>query len=311
MPKLEKLDASFNNLTRLEKDFHGLPVLCLADLSNNRITSISPELVAKTRCSNHGVLNKLEILLQGLHHILNFSFQHCGNQSQLLFTISENPILCQDELPVLIAMMEAQEARLLGIAHCIMRQPEIAQNSQIFLTPPIPLLPMLKAQIPIIPNNIMHPSPSIVQVIIPAPIILQPAPIEQTTATVPTTPSTTTTTSSTVSSTTTSTISTTITTEAPLTTTISPTSTIEYTSTQSSSTTEMETLPTLDARSFIEVTPIPVTTVPLTTIETDNSVDENFSPMSQVIGPSPDRAQQLLEPEEPPEIVHDESLPTK
>lgn len=66
LPKLEKLDASYNNLTRLEKDFHGLPVLCLADLSNNRITSISPELVAKTRCSNHGVLNKLEILLQGL-----------------------------------------------------------------------------------------------------------------------------------------------------------------------------------------------------------------------------------------------------
>lgn len=37
----------------------------MADLSNNRITSISPDLVAKTRCSSHGVVNKLEILLQG------------------------------------------------------------------------------------------------------------------------------------------------------------------------------------------------------------------------------------------------------
>ncbi|KAJ6641720.1 Leucine-rich repeat-containing protein 15, partial [Pseudolycoriella hygida] len=224
LPKLEKLDASYNNLTKLEKDFHGLPVLCLADLSNNRITSISPELVAKTRCSIHGVLNKLEILLQ------------------------ENPILCHDELPVLIAMMEAQEARLLGIAHCIIRQPEIAANSQIFLTPPIPLLPILKAQIPIIPNNIMHPSPSIVQVIMPAPIILQPAP------------------------------------------------------------SETETV-SIDVQSFVEVTP--ATTVLLTTVETDNSVDENFSPVPQVMGPSPDRAQQLLEPEEPPALFHDESVPTK
>lgn len=27
---------------------------------------MSPELVSKTRCVNHGVLNKLEILLQGM-----------------------------------------------------------------------------------------------------------------------------------------------------------------------------------------------------------------------------------------------------
>lgn len=66
MPRLEKLDASFNNLTKLERDFHGFPVLCFADLSGNRISAISPELVAKTRCNNHGVLNKLEILLQGM-----------------------------------------------------------------------------------------------------------------------------------------------------------------------------------------------------------------------------------------------------
>lgn len=197
-------------------------------------------------------------------------------------------------------MMEAQEARLLGIAHCIIRQPEIQQNSQIFLTPPIPLLPMLKAQIPIIPNSIMHPSPSIVQVIMPAPIILQPAPIEQTTVTVPNIPSTTPPTTTTTSTT----ISTPVSTEAPLTTTIPTASTIETT------TEFIKEMETLDVRSFTGVI-TPVTSVPLTTVETDNSVDENFSPIPQVMGPSPDRAQQFLEPEEPPEIFHDESLPTK
>lgn len=66
LPKLEKLYSSYNNLSKLERDFHGLPALCFADLSNNHITHISPELVAKTRCNSHGVINKLEILLQGL-----------------------------------------------------------------------------------------------------------------------------------------------------------------------------------------------------------------------------------------------------
>lgn len=65
LPKLEKLYSSYNNLSKLEHDFHGLPTLCFADLSNNHITHISPELVVKTRCNSHGVTNKLEILLQG------------------------------------------------------------------------------------------------------------------------------------------------------------------------------------------------------------------------------------------------------
>lgn len=65
LPKLEKLNASHNNLTKLERDFHGLPILCFADLSNNHISYIAPDLVSKTRCSSHGVVNKLEVLLQG------------------------------------------------------------------------------------------------------------------------------------------------------------------------------------------------------------------------------------------------------
>lgn len=47
------------------KDFHGLPVMCAADLSKNMISSMTTDLVSNTRCSNHGVPNKLEIFLDG------------------------------------------------------------------------------------------------------------------------------------------------------------------------------------------------------------------------------------------------------
>lgn len=73
MPRLKKLNASFNQLTSLERDFHGLPVLCLADLSNNMISTISPDLVANTRCINHGVANKLEIFLKGKSFLYELS----------------------------------------------------------------------------------------------------------------------------------------------------------------------------------------------------------------------------------------------
>lgn len=49
----------------MSKDFHGLPVLCAADLSYNNIASMTIDLVSNTRCSNHGVVGKLEIILQG------------------------------------------------------------------------------------------------------------------------------------------------------------------------------------------------------------------------------------------------------
>lgn len=52
-------------MTTMNKDFHGLPVLCTVDLSHNNIASMSIDLVSNTRCSNHGVVGKLEIMLQG------------------------------------------------------------------------------------------------------------------------------------------------------------------------------------------------------------------------------------------------------
>lgn len=70
LPRLEELRASHNDLTILERDFHGLPVLCHADLSNNQIVALGRDLVSKTRCKiGHGVhegtWDTLKIYLQG------------------------------------------------------------------------------------------------------------------------------------------------------------------------------------------------------------------------------------------------------
>lgn len=65
LPTLETLNASYNLLNTMGKDFQGLPVLCVADLSHNNIASMTVDLVSNTRCSNHGVVGKLEIFLQG------------------------------------------------------------------------------------------------------------------------------------------------------------------------------------------------------------------------------------------------------
>lgn len=65
LPTLNFLNASYNFITSLENDFHGLPVLCTADLSNNMINLISPDVVAHTRCTTHGVQSKLDIFLRG------------------------------------------------------------------------------------------------------------------------------------------------------------------------------------------------------------------------------------------------------
>uniref|UniRef100_A0A336LY93 CSON008120 protein n=1 Tax=Culicoides sonorensis TaxID=179676 RepID=A0A336LY93_CULSO len=147
LPSLETLNASFNQLTVMEKDFYGLPVLCTADLSNNIIKHISINLVAQTRCSNHGVPNKLKIYLQ------------------------ENPVLCADNLPELVGAMEMRFARLIGVAHCIV--PQQIVDPSLNMQPPIPLQQMMKPQSigvsPILQP--MEPPPSIVQIIVPAALI--------------------------------------------------------------------------------------------------------------------------------------------
>ncbi|CRL08342.1 CLUMA_CG021345, isoform A [Clunio marinus] len=152
LPTLETLNASYNLLTTMEKDFHGLPVMCTADLSHNKIASMTTDLVSNTRCSNHGVVNKLEIFLQ------------------------ENPVLCDENLPQLVAMFEMYYARLMGIAHCIVPQllplPANPQSSLI-QQPPIELLASImnpNQQLPLGGNQM----PSIVQIIVPAQSLQHP-----------------------------------------------------------------------------------------------------------------------------------------
>lgn len=75
LPKLIDLNVAYNNLTKLDKDFYGLPVLCMVDLSHNQISYISPDLVSNTRCITHstGVVSILNIKIDGTN-FTNFKF---------------------------------------------------------------------------------------------------------------------------------------------------------------------------------------------------------------------------------------------
>ncbi|XP_053675779.1 insulin-like growth factor-binding protein complex acid labile subunit [Anopheles nili] len=151
LPSLETLNASYNQLTTMHKDFHGLPVLCVADLSKNMIRELSVDLVSNTRCSNHGVPNRLEIYLD------------------------ENPVLCNESLPELINQMDFYHTRLNGVAHCIVPQ-QIPVETPIFIQPPIAMLqPLLKPQAPLVPSNVMIQKPSIVQILVPTLVVPVPA----------------------------------------------------------------------------------------------------------------------------------------
>uniref|UniRef100_A0A182QSH9 Uncharacterized protein n=1 Tax=Anopheles farauti TaxID=69004 RepID=A0A182QSH9_9DIPT len=151
LPSLESLNASYNQLTTMHKDFHGLPVLCVADLSKNMIRELSVNLVSNTRCSNHGVPNRLEIFLD------------------------ENPVLCNESLPELINQMEFYHTRLNGVAHCIVPQ-QMPVEAPIFIQPPIAMLqPLLKPQTPLVPSSVMIQPPSIVQILVPSTLVMPAA----------------------------------------------------------------------------------------------------------------------------------------
>ncbi|XP_053665233.1 protein slit [Anopheles marshallii] len=153
LPSLETMNASYNQLTTMHKDFHGLPVLCVADLSKNMIRELSVDLVSNTRCSNHGVPNRLEIFLD------------------------ENPVLCNESLPELINQMEFYHTRLNGVAHCIVPQ-QMPVETPIFIQPPIAMLqPLLKPQAPLVPSNVMIQPPSIVQILVPSTLVMPAAAI--------------------------------------------------------------------------------------------------------------------------------------
>ncbi|XP_049884639.1 leucine-rich repeat-containing G-protein coupled receptor 4 [Pectinophora gossypiella] len=98
LPSLEELIAHHNNITALDKDFHGLPSLCLADLSYNQIQSMNYDLVAKSRCTINGIPSILKIYLQ------------------------DNPVLCDDRLYELMTVLESLNARVSGVSTCVAPQ---------------------------------------------------------------------------------------------------------------------------------------------------------------------------------------------
>ncbi|XP_017039601.1 insulin-like growth factor-binding protein complex acid labile subunit [Drosophila ficusphila] len=120
LPSLKILKVAYNNITKLDQEFKGLPVLCQANLTNNQISTISSELVTNTRCKNHKVPGKLEIHLD------------------------DNPIMCDVRLNELCRLMAVQEARIRGRSQCF-------ENDQEVCT----VLPMLyKVDLPIMVTNL-------------------------------------------------------------------------------------------------------------------------------------------------------------
>ncbi|XP_034106062.1 LOW QUALITY PROTEIN: insulin-like growth factor-binding protein complex acid labile subunit [Drosophila albomicans] len=143
LPNLKILKVAYNNISKLEHDFFGLPVLCQVNLTNNQISSISGELVTKTRCRNHNVAGKLEIHLD------------------------QNPIMCDVHLNELCPLMHAQEARIRGRSKCFEADQEVCT-----------VLPMLyKLELPpwVMKLNMgeNEGAKPIVQMILPSPLLIK------------------------------------------------------------------------------------------------------------------------------------------
>ncbi|ERL95432.1 hypothetical protein D910_12695 [Dendroctonus ponderosae] len=130
LPRLVELNATHNHLTILDRDFHGLPVLCDADLSSNQISAIGRELVTKTRCKiEHGV--------------------HDGTWGTLKVVLTDNPILCDAALPEITAEMETYHTKVTGVSYCppLNEQPTTAKANAYLGFLPDPTVP----SVPVIP----------------------------------------------------------------------------------------------------------------------------------------------------------------
>ncbi|XP_005190805.2 leucine-rich repeats and immunoglobulin-like domains protein 1 [Musca domestica] len=112
LPSLKILKVDFNNLTVLDKDFHGLPVLCQANLTHNQIVSISRELVAKTSCVNHNVPGRLELYLE------------------------DNPFSCNMLLDEYCPLMKNTEKQIRLRTKCFETYEEMCQSRQYILMLP-------------------------------------------------------------------------------------------------------------------------------------------------------------------------------
>ncbi|EDV97032.1 leucine-rich repeat and death domain-containing protein 1 [Drosophila grimshawi] len=201
LPNLRVLKVAYNNISKLERDFYGLPVLCQVNLTNNQITTISSELVTNTRCRTHNVPGKLEI------------------------NLDDNPIMCDVGLNEICRLMAAQDARIRGRSQCFENDQEVCTVLPMLYKIDLPLIvkigdaenPKMQMIVPsLIPiknsEELLPPyikrlgQPIINPLIIPAVVVTTPPPLapvlqlhvaldnSNATSTTTTTPATTTTT---------------------------------------------------------------------------------------------------------------------
>ncbi|KAL9910877.1 leucine-rich repeat-containing larval translucida isoform 1-T1 [Glossina fuscipes fuscipes] len=121
LPSLKILKVDYNNLTILDKDFHGLPVLCQANLTSNNIQHISRDLVAKTRCINHNVPGKLELFLE------------------------DNPLSCNSLLEEFCSVMLDPERRVRLRTKCFEVYEDLCK--MLIVLPPKSIIPLLNDQL--------------------------------------------------------------------------------------------------------------------------------------------------------------------
>lgn len=136
LPSLKILKVDFNNLTVLDKDFHGLPVLCQANLTHNQIVSISRELVAKTSCVNHNVPGRLELYLEGKS---TTSFNQKYKTFDLLIfphSIADNPFSCNMLLDEYCPLMKNTDKQIRLRTKCFETYEEMCQSRQYILMLP-------------------------------------------------------------------------------------------------------------------------------------------------------------------------------
>ncbi|XP_055911871.1 protein artichoke [Eupeodes corollae] len=305
LPSLKTIRVEYNNLTKLEKDFHGLPVLCHANLMHNQITSVSAELVSKTKCSNHGVPGRLEIWLE------------------------HNPIMCEFErVNELCPIMSSQEASIRGKSQCYENDREVCSETPLLLQAtysdnlplilksgqmfvavpinPIPFNPKPMKKVDLLPA-IISPSNSQYIKALPAP----PPLISALSPTSTTTTSTTTTLPTTTTSTTTTTTTTTTPAPAPLEIEIETVTQRDILSAHQIPLQHQEdiiqaVIPLQHPTDFqtdyptIEYVPLPEEDSGQSNFSDgeDNSVQEVYSP---VVIPSLENSQRRLMQEEPPE----------
>ncbi|EDW17786.1 insulin-like growth factor-binding protein complex acid labile subunit [Drosophila mojavensis] len=143
LPSLKILKVAYNNITKLEHDFYGLPMLCQVNLTNNQISSISSELVTNTRCKNHNVPGKLEMFLD------------------------DNPIMCDVRLNELCRLMIAQDARIRGRSQCFENDQEVCTVLPMLYNYDLPLL---VTKLKIVDAEDAKP---LVQMLVPSPILIK------------------------------------------------------------------------------------------------------------------------------------------